>query len=89
MKQSTEYDRSRIKAFNTVKEDINEEEECKDDSSKQERRKIPQNSIIDHALVENEEEEIVESQKDSKEKRNTLIYQDLNHSDESKIPNSH
>ena len=60
VKQSTEYDRTRIRAFNTVKEDINEEEECKDDSSKQERRKIPQNSINDQ-VVENEEEEIEES----------------------------
>ena len=61
VKQATDYDRARIRAFNTVKEDINEEEECKEDSSKQERRKIPQNSIIDHALVDNEDEEIEES----------------------------
>lgn len=61
VKQSTEYDRARIKAFNTVKEDINEEEECKDDSSKQERRKIPQHSINDHVLENDEEEEIEES----------------------------
>ena len=87
MKQSTEYDRTRIRAFNTVKEDINEEEECKDDSSKQERRKIPQNSINDQ-VVENEEEEIEESQKDSKEKRFTLIQQDVNHTDEIKMPTS-
>jgi hypothetical protein len=61
VKQATDYDRARIRAFNTVKEDINEEEECKEDSSKQERRKIPQNSIIDHALVDNEDEEIEDS----------------------------
>ena len=61
VKQATDYDRARIRAFNTVKEDINEEEECKEDSNKQERRKIPQNSIIDHALVDNEDEEIEDS----------------------------
>ena len=51
-----DFDRSRIKAFGTVKEDINEEEECKDESSKgvQQRRKIPQNSINDHNFVDEE-----------------------------------
>ncbi len=55
--KATEYDRARIKAFNTVKEDIGEEEECKEDFGKQERRKMPQNFINDNALEEEEEEE--------------------------------
>ena len=51
----SEVDRSRIKACNTVKEDINEEEEYKEESSKQhERRRIPQTSIDEKIVVQDE-----------------------------------
>ncbi len=52
VKIQSDIDRTRIKAFNTVKEDLNEEEEYKEESIKQqERRKIPQISIDDRPIV--------------------------------------
>jgi len=76
-KRSDNVDRSAIKAFNTVKEDLNEEEECKENEDEFINKRRRDHTLKDNIeLLEDEEDQNVvsasqhfaaESKKKSKE----------------------